>query len=132
MIVCNSQSKCWMIQCCHECLEKDNLKNCLVENMLGLEESDIEYSDTDINLSMWVGTDTANLITQSLQVVEFVNLLATAINDMTAHGYISKSQSTYIMNQNKNLDSDTCITMIDFAENYQYVLRDEIQSFSLE
>ena len=51
---------------------------------------------------------------------------------MTAHGYISKSQSTYIMNQNKNLDSDTCITMIDFAENYQYVLRDEIQSFSLE
>ena len=103
-----------------------------MENMLGLEESDIEYSDTDINLSMWVWTDTANLITQSLQVVEFVNLLATAINDMTAHGYISKSQSTYIMNQNKNLDSDTCITMIDFAENYQYVLRDEIQSFSLE
>ena len=99
-----------------------------MENMLGLEESDIEYSDTDINLSMWVGTDRANLITQSLQVDEFVNLLATAINDMTAYGYISKAQSTYIMNQNKNLDSGTCIMMIDFAENYQYVLQDEIQS----
>ena len=33
------------------------------------------------------------------------------------------------MNQKENLDSDTCIIMTDFAENYQYVLEDEIQSF---
>ena len=63
---------------------------------------------------------TANLITQSLQVDEF--------DDMTAHSYISKAQSTYLMNQKEDLDSDTCIVMLDFAENYQYVLQDEIQS----
>ena len=33
-----------MIHHCHECQGKDNLKNYLVENMLGLDESDIEYS----------------------------------------------------------------------------------------
>ena len=33
--------------------------------MLGLEESDNEYSDTEINFSIWVGRDRANLITQS-------------------------------------------------------------------
>ena len=48
---------------------------------------------------------------------------------MTANHYISKAQSTCLMNQKENLDSDTCIIMIDFAENYQYVLEDEIQSF---
>ena len=48
---------------------------------------------------------------------------------MTAHRYISKAQSTCLMNQKEKLDSDTCIIMIDFAENYQYVLENEIQSF---
>ena len=46
-----------------------------------------------------------------------------------AHSYISKAQSTYLMNQKENLDSDTCFVMLDFAENYQYILQDEIQSF---
>ena len=48
---------------------------------------------------------------------------------MTAHSNISKAQSTCLMIQKENLDSDTCIIMIDFAENYQYVSEDEIQSF---
>ena len=73
MIVCNSQNKDCMIHPCHECVGKDSLKNYLVENILGLEESDTEYWDTEINFSMWVGTDRANLITQSLQVDEFVD-----------------------------------------------------------
>ena len=76
-----------------------------------------------------MGTDRANLITQSLQIDEFVDLLATTVDDMTAHSYMSKAQSTYLMSQKENLDSDTCIAMLDFAENYQYVLQDEIQSF---
>ena len=33
------------------------------------------------------------------------------------------------MNQNERLDSDICIIMLDFAENDQYTLQDEIQSF---
>ena len=33
--------------------------------LLGLEESNDEYSDTEINFSIWVGKDRANLITQS-------------------------------------------------------------------
>ena len=48
---------------------------------------------------------------------------------MTVHSHISKALSTCLMNQKEKLDSDTCIIMIDFAENYQYVLDDEIQSF---
>ena len=31
--------------------------------MLGLAESDIEYSDTEINFPMWLGTDRASLTT---------------------------------------------------------------------
>ena len=70
---------------------------------------------------MWVRTDRANLITQSLQVVVFVDPLAN-IAHMAAHSHISKAQSMYLMNQKESRDSDTCIIMLDFAENYQYVL----------
>ena len=65
-ILYNSQNKHCMKHHCHECQWKNNLKNYLVEDNLGLEESDNEYSDTEINFSIWVGTDRANLITQSL------------------------------------------------------------------
>ena len=78
---------------------------------------------------MWVGTDTANLIRQSLQVDAFIDPLAMIIGHMAAHSYISKAQSMYLMNQKERHDSDTCILMLDFAENDQFVLQDEIQSF---
>ena len=33
----------------------------------------------------------------------------------------------YVFNESKkSIDSGTCIIMLDFAENYQYVLQDEI------
>ena len=48
---------------------------------------------------------------------------------MTVHSHISKALSTCLMNQKEKLDSDTCIIMIDFAEDYEYVLDDETQSF---
>ena len=66
MIVYNSQNKHCMKHHCQECQGKNNLKNYLVEDMLGLKESDNEYSDTEINFSIRVGKDRANLITQSL------------------------------------------------------------------
>ena len=48
---------------------------------------------------MRVGTDWANLITQSLQVYAFIESLTTIVGYITAHGYISKAQSTYLLNQ---------------------------------
>ena len=60
-------------------------------------------------------TDRPNLITQSLQVDEFADLLATTVDDMTAHSYISIVQNKYLVNQKENLNSDTNI-MLDFAD----------------
>ena len=75
-----------------------------------------------------MGTDGANLITQSLSVDKLVDLLATTVDDMTAQLYFKSLK--YIFNESKkkkNLDPDTCIMMIDFADNYQYVLQDSLE-----
>ena len=58
----------------------------------------------------------------------FVDSLATTVNHMTTHIYISEAQSMHLMNKMESIDSDICI-MLDFAENYHYVLQDQIQSF---
>ena len=50
----------------------------------------------------------------------FVDPLATTVDHMTVHSYISKAQSMYLMIQKESLDSDTYIVMLDFAEDYQY------------
>ena len=73
---------------------------------------------------MRVRTDRANLITQSLQVDEFVDLLATAVDDMTAHSYISIVQSEYLVNQKKK----SWLWHMHYVRFcwYQYVLQDEI------
>ena len=50
---------------------------------------------------MWVGTDRANLVTQSLK--------ADVLADPLAHSHISKAQSMYLMNQKESRASHTCI-----------------------
>ena len=50
---------------------------------------------------MWVETDRANLVTQSLQ--------ADVLADPLAHSHISKAQSMYLMNQKESRASHTCI-----------------------
>lgn len=98
LIFCDSQNKHIVIHHCSECPGRDSLKNYLVGNMLGLEESDLEYSNTEINFSIWIGRDKANLVTESLHIDKFVDLLAITIDDTTVHNYISKSQIRYLMN----------------------------------
>ena len=78
---------------------------------------------------MWVGTDRAKLITQSGQVDAFVDTSTTTVDHITTHSYISNTQTSNLMNQKESLDPGTCIVMLDFLENYQHVLQDEIQSF---
>ena len=44
-------------------------------------------------------------------------------------GQPNKKKKKNLMNQKENLDSYTCIITLDFAENCQFVLQDENQSF---
>ena len=74
-----------------------------------------------------MGTDGANLITRSLSVDKLVDLLATTVDDMTAQLYFKSLKYIFNESKKKNLDPDTCIMMIDFADNYQYVLQDSLE-----
>ena len=50
-----------------------------------------------------MGADSANLIVQSLQVDVFFDPLATTVDYITAHRYVSKAQSMYSLIKKKVL-----------------------------
>ena len=60
---------------------------------------------------------------------EFIDLLCDKIDLLTAHSFIAKSQSAYLKQQKEELQEDSAIVICDFAENFQYVIQDEVQSY---
>ena len=62
-------------------------------------------------------------------VDDFTELSVSSTDDMTIHGFISKAQSSYFKDCKGNLQNDSCIVILDFAENNQFIVQDEVQSF---
>ena len=71
------------------------------------------------------------LITLTVKIEEYKNLVIECIEELTAHShsYISKCQTKYLENLKENLSDNECIVLGDFAENYEYIVQDEIQSY---
>ena len=60
---------------------------------------------------------------------DFIDLLCEKVDDLTAHSYTAKSQSAYLKKQKEELSQQSAIVICDFAENFQYVIQDEVQSY---
>ena len=60
---------------------------------------------------------------------EFIDFLVEKIDTLTSHSYIAKCQSKYLQRRKEEVGLDTVIAIGDFAENYTFVVQDEVQSF---
>ena len=69
------------------------------------------------------------LVSSAAIVEEFIEITLEALNKLTGHCFIAKSQAKYLKEKKINLDSTRCIILLDFAKNYQFIVQDEIQGF---
>ena len=60
---------------------------------------------------------------------EFIEVLCEKLDAITAHSYIAKSQANYLKELKDNLEHTEVIVLGDFAENYKFLIQDEIQSY---
>ena len=60
---------------------------------------------------------------------EFIITLSCLLDSITCHSYIAKSQARYLSELKENLEEDAIIVLGDFAENYTFVIQDEIQGY---
>ena len=66
-------------------------------------------------------------LTTSVQ--DFIQTACSSIDSLRQHHFIAKAQSRYLSELKETLSEDEAIVMLDFAENYSFVVQDEVQGF---
>ena len=139
MIVCSSENKVCMTHMCEKCRGIYQLENYLeIKLMNSIDDEFAGFDDIEaledeeeeiVTFKQWVSTDRADLITQTVPLSEFIITLSCLLDSITCHSYIAKSQARYLSELKENLEEDAIIVLGDFAENYTFVIQDEIQGY---
>ena len=122
IVVCDIDNRESMVHRCEHCPGAAALQSFL-ENKL--EELEIH----DVTFNQWQNTDRPTIITQSTDDINYIEQLVDVIDHLTSHSYIAKSQGQSLKKLKSELPRNECIVLLDFAENYKYVVQDEVQSF---
>lgn len=113
IIVCDKTSKICMIHRCTNCPGTNS-------------ESD---EGMEIDFKQWAKVDKAYLLSMKLPIYEFIELLVEKLNDNTSYSFIARAQSDYLKKLKETLESNEVIMLGDFAENYSFVIQDEVQGY---
>ena len=103
------------------------LKDFLITQFPDYEEEGED--DATVTFKRWVAVDRADLITQTLPVLEFIDLLLTELYKLLPYSFIARKQGQYFKERNESLKVGEVLANIEFAENYSYVIQNEIQGY---
>lgn len=95
-----------------------------------IEEENIEIKEGTIKYKIWIEKGSAG----SLETVEdHFDAIKTSvckdINCLTIHQYVADTQKQYLNHCKRSLELDTCVIVMDFSENYSFIIQQSVQSF---
>ena len=122
-VVCNVDVMECMVHRCESCPGYKSLEQFIVGKV---EELEIEG---DVYYSQWESTDRTALRKHIASLDEFIELLVCNIDNLTTHSFIARSQTNYLKQRKNEIDGSTCIIVLDFAENYRFIVQDEVQGY---
>lgn len=121
-IICVDPSKKCYFNECPKCPGVETLK----AQLKSLFDS---FCVEQVVYKQWISTDRSSLETIVKNCEEFIDELLEALNNLLRHSYIAKQQSKYFKDLKENLPPGCFIVICDFAQNYSFVIQDEIQGF---
>lgn len=124
--VCSLESKNCMLQRCEKCPGKGGLETYLSNMFKDYDPDEL------IQYKQWIHTDRDTLETHQKAAEDFIEELTSKIYGLTSHHFISKHQSSYLKQLKENLKNSDIIILMDFAENYSFVVQDAVQGFHWE
>ena len=65
-------------------------------------------------------------------VDEFLEVLVEKLKKLLLHHFIYKQQESFLKNKKETLSDNEWIIILDFAENYTFMVQDTISILSLE
>ena len=74
-------------------------------------------------------TDRTELTSMILPQNEFINILVKKLDNITTYSLIARSQASYLKQLKNTIAADEVIVLGDFAENYSFLVQDEIQGY---
>ncbi|GBN96229.1 hypothetical protein AVEN_174177-1 [Araneus ventricosus] len=124
LYVCSIENQKCMFGECSQC-PKENFRN-EIEKFEAFQNAD------EIIYKRWISTDRSTLITQVESTEEFLDSFVGCMPNLTKHHFIAKSQSKYLKDMKLNIPQEECIVLLDFSENYSFIVQDAIQGFHWE
>ena len=121
---------------CENCHDITNLiyhlKNIFENNDFDDDDNDDDDDDDDddkINYKQWLATDCTTLSCIQSTVDEFIQTATKIIYGLCHHHFIKDSQASYLRASKENFDNKTCIILMDFVEDYSFIIQHAIQGF---
>ena len=125
-IVCDIESKEFMLHHCDKCPGNEMLKAYLEGQFKDFE------SDETITFKQWIKVDHETLESLQLPVDDFIDDLISKVSILSKHHFIAKNQNNYLRLLKNELKSNEFIILMDFSENYSFVVQDAVQGFYWE
>ena len=123
-ISCNLDNRNCMLRNCNNCPNVEILKEYIIELF-----NENNYNDDDIiKYRQWITTDRSELLIQHVDISYYIDKLVYRLDNLKPHHFITKTQASYLKNIKDNLDNKTAIVLLDYAENYNFIYQDAIQS----
>ena len=89
-----------------------------------------DFSDDDkVTYNQWTTVDRSTLVCVQERVDEFINHVCDAVDSLTAHHFVSKSQSRFCKSTRESLADNQALITLDLAENYTFIIQDAIQGY---
>ena len=107
---------------CTECPDKTELSSTL---MTIFDRNDFDF-DSTISCKWWVSTDRTTLVIHESTANQFIDILTNKIFEPCHHHFINVQRAAYLNEDKAMLDNETCIFLMDFAENYNFLVQDVI------
>lgn len=122
-LVCSRLNRDCVLRHCTKCPSSDSLKTFIKEKF---EEWD---PDDEVTYSAWVTTDRTQQVHYTVTFEEYLETLIKHLELLIPHSFITKSQANYLKEYKVNLKSNQAVVLLDFSENYSYVLQNEAQGY---
>ena len=125
MMVCSDLSRDCMLHRCEQCPGKASV----IEFMEQLFNSKGMDGDDKIQVRQWVHTDRTTLVSTEMMVADFIEHLSEKMDSLTTHHFVAKAQAAFLRSAKLNLEEGTAVIIMDFAENYSFLVQDAVQGF---
>lgn len=122
LLQCNPpQEKCFFEEC-PNCPGVQKLKEILIAVFDRKAVDEVEFKQ-------WTKTDRSTLQTQKLSADDFITSFCDKLQFLLRHDFIAKIQLKYYQQLKERLGVGEFLVVMDFAENYSFIVQDASQSF---